>query len=491
MRIAVTVDPYIAIPPRHYGGIERVVDFLVRGLLARGHEVTLFAHPDSRTESALVPYGAPPHVGRLSRAQELWQVGSELYRLRDGIDLVHSFSRLAALLPILPLRSIAKLQTYQRDVLPRKGIKRAVAFAGASLKFTACSTQMYSSQSFVGEWTTVFNGVDLDKYSFAPTVAPDAPLVFLGRVEHIKGTHNAIAIAKAARRRLLIAGNPRGRELRRGGRALRPRSASYDAPRRYRNMRLHEEQQEQGLEQEIVRLGARLFLGTARDEELLERLHGSPDASRLLHIASREGMTGILAAQLRRLARHKELELPLTHLSRALRGVFVHNGAHLAALFGLRQKLRRESVGSNLNVVSGLDSKSDVSVGMNPSTGPRTRLERAGPRSGPARSQTWRSGCRVPGHTPSVSTRGVGSADYPPVRIFAAIGTSRGELEERRSHKPGETFSRPNPTLSTPVFVNLRGASRDLPDQRSEFPMRGACRDPTQIHCVEHLASAG
>ena len=149
------------------------------------------------------------------------------------------------------------------------------------------------------------------------------------------------------------------------------------------------------------------------------------------------------------------------------------------------------TVGSNLNVVSGLDSKSDVSVGMNPSTGPRTRLERAGPRSGPARSQTWRSGCRVPGHTPSVSTRGVGSADYPPVRIFAAIGTSRGELEERRSHKPGETFSRPNPTLSTPVFVNLRGASRDLPDQRSEFPMRGACRDPTQIHCVEHLARAG
>ena len=147
--------------------------------------------------------------------------------------------------------------------------------------------------------------------------------------------------------------------------------------------------------------------------------------------------------------------------------------------------------GSNLNVVSGLDSKSDVSVGMNPWTGPRTRLERAGPRSGPAPSQTRRSGCRVPGHTPSVSTRGVGSADYPPVRIFAAIGTWRGELEERRSHKPGETFSRPNPTLSTPVFVNLRGASRDLPDQRSEFPMRGACRDPTQIHCVEHLASAG
>ena len=207
MRIAVTVDPYIPVPPRHHGGIERVVEFLVQGLLGRGHEVTLFAHPDSRTEGALIPYGAPPHLGAISRAKELWQVGSELYRRRGGIDLVHSFGRLAALVSILPLRSLAKLQTYQRDVLPRKGIKRAVALAGASLRFTACSTHMYSSHSFAGEWTTVFNGVDLDKYSFSATVAPDAPLVFLGRVERIKGTHNAIAIAKAARRRLLIAGN--------------------------------------------------------------------------------------------------------------------------------------------------------------------------------------------------------------------------------------------------------------------------------------------
>ena len=90
MKIAITVDPYIPVPPEYYGGIERVVDFLVRGLLSRGHEVTLFAHPASRIESVLVPYGVPPHVGRLARARELWQVGSRLYRLRDKFDLVHS-----------------------------------------------------------------------------------------------------------------------------------------------------------------------------------------------------------------------------------------------------------------------------------------------------------------------------------------------------------------------------------------------------------------
>ncbi len=51
------------------------------------------------------------------------------------------------------------------------------------------------------------NGVPLDAYTFRPTVAPDAPLVFLGRVEEIKGPHLAIEVARRAARRLIIAGN--------------------------------------------------------------------------------------------------------------------------------------------------------------------------------------------------------------------------------------------------------------------------------------------
>ena len=220
MRIAVTVDPYIPIPPRYYGGIERVVDFLVRGLLERGHEVTLFAHPDTETDATLVRYGVPPHEGLWPRVRELWQVGACLYRLRRRIDIVHSFGRLAALLPVLPVRSLPKLQSYQRDVLPMKGIRRARLMAGGSLKFTACSTQMYARrypeatatelmapEATAPEWTTVYNGVDFDKYTFVPSVGPEAPLAFLGRIEHIKGTHHAIAVAKATGRQLLIAGN--------------------------------------------------------------------------------------------------------------------------------------------------------------------------------------------------------------------------------------------------------------------------------------------
>jgi glycosyltransferase involved in cell wall biosynthesis len=211
LRIAVTVDPYIPVPPRLYGGIERVVDFLVRGLAERGHEVTLLAHPDSRVPAGLIPYGVPPHIGRRPRLAELWQVGSVLWRRRSEWDLVHSFGRLAALLPILSCRSLPKVQSYQRDPVPWNGVRRAVRLAGSSLRFTACSTNVYRDRPvqgrWGGDWRTIFNGVDLSLYEFASVVAPDAPLVFLGRLEAIKGVHHAIAIAKIAGRRLVIAGN--------------------------------------------------------------------------------------------------------------------------------------------------------------------------------------------------------------------------------------------------------------------------------------------
>src|SRR5690349_7523737 len=67
LRIAITVDPYLPVPPTLYGGIERVVDFLAHGLVERGHEVTIYAHPESKTAGRHVAYGAPPHTGHWLR----------------------------------------------------------------------------------------------------------------------------------------------------------------------------------------------------------------------------------------------------------------------------------------------------------------------------------------------------------------------------------------------------------------------------------------
>ena len=51
MRILITADPEIEVPPRLYGGIERIVDRLVRSLRARGHQVCLVAKPGSQCEA--------------------------------------------------------------------------------------------------------------------------------------------------------------------------------------------------------------------------------------------------------------------------------------------------------------------------------------------------------------------------------------------------------------------------------------------------------
>jgi glycosyltransferase involved in cell wall biosynthesis len=203
-----TADPYLPVPPDTYGGIERVIDMLVRELTSRGHEIVLWAHPASRTAARLRPYGRPPHRGPAQRMGELMDVAGGLWRARADVDLVHSFGRLAALLPVLPVKALPKIQSYQRAI-PWKGVRRAARLAGRSLRFTACSTSLYANApgAHGGQcWHTVFNGVDAGKYAPAVGVPDDAPLVFLGRLERIKGVHHAVAIARGAGRRLVIAG---------------------------------------------------------------------------------------------------------------------------------------------------------------------------------------------------------------------------------------------------------------------------------------------
>jgi glycosyltransferase involved in cell wall biosynthesis len=209
LHIALTVDPYIPVPPRTYGGFERIAAWLVDELIQRGHTISLLAHPDSRTRATLVPYGVPPHTGPVARTRELWQVASALVRRRRDLDLVHSFGRLAALLPVLADRRLPKIQSYGRYISWR-GVGRASALAGDSLIFTACSDRLWQKDDprlRRGDWRTVYNGVDLSLYTATREVPADAPLVFLGRLEFIKGVHHAIDVALAHQRRLVIAGN--------------------------------------------------------------------------------------------------------------------------------------------------------------------------------------------------------------------------------------------------------------------------------------------
>lgn len=205
IRILLTVDPEIPVPPKGYGGIERIVAGLVDGLEALGHVVGLAANP----ESTACPSVLFPWPGRRSGcAWDTVRNGGALRRMVQSFQphVLHSFSRLLYMLPVLRSR-LPKIMSYQRQPSPRT-IKRAGGLARGTLRFTACSEYLCRlGRRAGGDWTAIHNFVDIDQYTFRPTVQANAPLVFLSRVESIKGPHLAIAAAKRAGRQLIIAGN--------------------------------------------------------------------------------------------------------------------------------------------------------------------------------------------------------------------------------------------------------------------------------------------
>lgn len=203
LRIAVTVDPEIPVPPLLYGGFERIVDMVVRGLVEQGHDVTLFAHPNSEVPCALEPYPARRSQGAADLARNMWHVSSTI--LRRGYDLVHNFARLAYLLPVLPLH-VPKLMTYGRHITARS-VLWGERLARGTLHFTGCSRHIMEPYAGRQNWHVVYHGVPRAAYEFREEVGGDAPLVFLGRVVEIKGAHLAIEVARRSGRGLLIAGN--------------------------------------------------------------------------------------------------------------------------------------------------------------------------------------------------------------------------------------------------------------------------------------------
>jgi len=203
MHVAITSDPRIPVPPRLYGGVERIVDMLVRGLVDRGHEVTLFAHRDSDVPCQHVPYGGTDARSVVDTLRNTLTVSRLAF---NRPDVIHSFGRLAYLTPLMPFRT-PKIMTYGRGPTPSR-IQTAMTLARAgSLVFTGCSDHIAKEIRPYAPAHTVYNGVPLDTYTFRETVSDDAPLVFLGRIASIKGPHTAVEVARRADRCLVIAGN--------------------------------------------------------------------------------------------------------------------------------------------------------------------------------------------------------------------------------------------------------------------------------------------
>ncbi len=202
LRVFLTADPELPVPPRHYGGIERIIALLASGLVERGHDVTLFAHPDSCVTCRLIPYRGRRSGSASDGMTNAWQIAREYWRRRP--DVVQSFGRLGYLLPLMPSRTL-KVMSYQRAVTPRS-VRLGNALGGRRMAWTGCSASLIAPVKHAGRWFVIHNAVDVAAYRHTGSVPADAPLVFLGRIEPIKGTHVAVDVANRCGRRLVIAG---------------------------------------------------------------------------------------------------------------------------------------------------------------------------------------------------------------------------------------------------------------------------------------------
>jgi glycosyltransferase involved in cell wall biosynthesis len=203
MRIAQVAPLYESVPPKLYGGTERVVSYLTEELVRQGHEVTLFASGDSQTSAKLVE-ACPRALWRDKSCRETLPHHVRLMELvfRDVscFDVIHFHCDFLhfQLLRRSPCPSVTTLhgRLDAADVGP---------FFDEYLEAPLVSISDHQRRAVPhARWeATVHHGLPRDLYTFRDR--PGDYLAFLGRISPEKRLDRAIAIARRAGMRLRVA----------------------------------------------------------------------------------------------------------------------------------------------------------------------------------------------------------------------------------------------------------------------------------------------
>jgi len=211
MRIAQIAPLAESVPPKLYGGTERVVSWLIEELVELGHRVTLFATGDSKTRANLVPVW--PRALRLGRPRSDPVAAQaallEAVAVQAGdFDIIHSHVDWLHL-PLLSRLGVPFVTTpHGRLDLPGlSGLIRRFPNA----PFISISENQRVPLREANWLSTVYHGLPAD--ALRPSLAAGTYLAFLGRLSAEKGPEAAIRIARAAGIPLRIAAKvPRGEQ---------------------------------------------------------------------------------------------------------------------------------------------------------------------------------------------------------------------------------------------------------------------------------------
>lgn len=200
MRIALVSTPFLAVPPRDYGGTELVVYELAEGLTERGHEVTLFATGDSRTSArlrALYPHAQWPPNPTADLNHVSWAMESAA---AAGAELIHAHSAAAlALGRLIPEIPVVYTLHHERDETLSAYYRY---FQGA--QYIAISADQASREVELPRLEVIHHGLDPRRFECAAAAAEY--VCFVGRFARVKGPHTAIDVAERAGLPIRVAG---------------------------------------------------------------------------------------------------------------------------------------------------------------------------------------------------------------------------------------------------------------------------------------------
>ena len=194
MRIAQIAPLYESVPPRLYGGTERVVSWLVEELVSQGHDVTLFASGDSLTTARLIsvcpqalrlsPDSTDPLAHHINLVEQVMQE-------RDRFDIVH-FHIDYLHFPVSRNLDLAQVTTLhgRLDIPDLVPLYREFS----EMPVVSISNAQREPLPWINWQGTVYHG--MPENSCRPRLEAGKYLAFLGRISPEKGVDHAIEIAK-------------------------------------------------------------------------------------------------------------------------------------------------------------------------------------------------------------------------------------------------------------------------------------------------------
>jgi glycosyltransferase involved in cell wall biosynthesis len=211
MKIAQIAPLAESVPPKLYGGTERVVSYLTEELVRLGHDVTLFASGDSETSARLV--ATAPRALRLAGGREplapLVHMVEQVRRVAHEFDILHFHIEHVHLPAFRPLARKTVTTMHARLDLPEiEPLYREFN----DMPLVSISNAQRRPLAFAHWVGTVHHGLASAVCPFNPAVRPASLpssrggyFAFLGRVSPEKGLERAIEIARRAGARLRIA----------------------------------------------------------------------------------------------------------------------------------------------------------------------------------------------------------------------------------------------------------------------------------------------